>query len=259
MAVLGPGGSLAAAKQNEKNKNPGGKSVGAGTQAISGGLTQTQARVIGPGASVAASKTPGGLTGRVPGRTDASGDSDAAPTITRVGTPSVLPAGATMTPNATDTTDITGRPKYQGTSPYVSDPSAGQIAGALLGVVPGGAGLVNRALGLGMSLLGGENPVTGDDGGALGREIDGARGVKPGPVTGYTGNSVASSTNSRGDRPSDDSRLLDRAATAATAALTGDASPALDASVDYSGVRLSDRRKPRDLSDQELISLMKVA
>lgn len=172
-----------------------------------------------------------------------TGGGDEAPTITRTAPTQVLPSGATLTPNNTDTYDTTGRLKSQGTSPYVSDPSAGQIAGALLGAAPV-AGTLNRAAGLAAGLANGDNPVSGDDGGMLGRMIDGLRGVKPGAVTGYTGNRVASSTNSRGDQ-GDDTRMADRAGAAATAALTGD-SVGAGTSALFSDVTLADRRKPRN-------------
>lgn len=252
MAVMGPGGSVAASKTaggmtgrtTDKDRNGKG---GAGTAALTGEQNTRQAAgLLGPGASIAASKTPGGMTGgNYSTKSTGAGNNTA-------------PDGGPLlnTPNATDTTDLTGRPKYQGTSPYVADPSLGQFAGAILGLAPG-VGTLNRLAGVGMSLADGDSPVAGDDGGAVGRLLDGARGVKPGGTTGYVGNRVASSSNSRsGERAVDDTRLADRASAAGTAALTGDGPDSGGAGTGalFSDVALADRRKPRsDLAGTNML------
>jgi hypothetical protein len=75
-------------------------------------------------------------------------------------------------------------------------------------------------------------------------------------VDGYVGNRVAPNTNSRNDRPSDDTRLLDRSSAAATNALTGDTPSPSGAGTDalFSDVMLSDRRKPKsDLAGTNML------
>lgn len=175
---------------------------------------------------------------------------DVAPTITRT----TLPAGVSPTPSAAETYDRTGRLKTMGTSPYVSDPSIGQLVGAGVAAAPV-AGTLNALGGVAARAINGDSQTDTFDGGMIGRMIDGARGVSPGPTTGYSGNSVASSDHARGARPSDDSRIMDRAGAAATAALLGDGPDSGAAGTDalFSDVQLADRRKRSDFAGTNML------
>jgi hypothetical protein len=136
-----------------------------------------------------------------------------------------------------------------GTTPYVADQSLGQLSGLLASVIPG-VSTINTIGGLLANALRGK-PVVGDtyDGGLVGQTIDEGMGQTPGRVVGYTGSPVASSTNSRGERPSGDSRPMDRGGVAqSTGDLpdTGGASGLDDGGAEFSSVRLADRRRPYD-------------
>lgn len=278
--MASPGSQSAGREQAKQDKaksdrTAGGQLGGAGTSALSSGATGAQAgrldrdqqtavngRLAGtadnPGTAgkstassgdsdataaglLSAMTKPSGPTG--PAGTNALTGGDNAPTFSRRGAPGDL----SSSPDSADKYDITGRLLSEGTSPYVSDPSIGQLVGAGLTAAPM-AGSLNNAVGAGESALDGGKFGDSYDGGAIGRLIDGMRGVQPGPVTGFTGSRVSSSTNSRGGELSsvDDPRLADRASAAATNALTGDA-PTVGAGTDalFSDVALTDRRKPR--------------
>jgi len=249
MAVFGPGGSIAAAKANEKNKTPSGKSLGTGTDAIVGGGAQAQSKAYGPGASLAAAQTPAGKAvdaavraGYTTKSTGSSGGNT--PTIERVGTPTQLPPDWSPTSSPVDTTDNTGRLKTQGMTSYVPHPSLGQIVGAVTML---GSPLSAITGPVDAALNGGKFT-----GGPFGRILDGMRGVEPGEAVGYVGNRVASSTNSRGGaRATDDTRLFDRVSAAAGDELVGGATGDVatggdDGGAEFSSVRLADRRRPYD-------------
>lgn len=70
-----------------------------------------------------------------------------------------------------------------GATPFVADPSIGQVAGALTSLVPG-AGTMNNLGGAAMGLLHGGNFGDTYNGGMLGSAIDHMLGGTPGPITG---------------------------------------------------------------------------
>lgn len=199
------------------------KPSGAGTDALHG-----------PGGSVAAADTPGGMTGGAPGATTkstATGDTPA-------GTAALLRPPVTR-PGLDDGTTVPG---YGPDSPA----SGGQVVSAL-GLA---SGVTNPA---GMLA----NGLTEDDTNRtlFGRQWDATFGGTPGtPVA--TRNPIANNSLSRGDNASvDDTRLEDRASGAATAALTGDA-PSSGAGTDalFSDVALQDRKKPKsDLAGTNML------
>jgi hypothetical protein len=200
---------------------PGGKSTGSGS---------------GPQTASAILSTPRAPTSPTP--------DDQAPTITRLSAPKALPPDWSSQPSSADTYDRTGRLLTSGSSSYVPNPSAGQIFGALSSIGPYGA--LTSSAAVAASALNGDTTY---DGGAIGRVIDGIRGVAPGQSVGFVGNHVASNTNARGDRPADDTRLMDRSGAAARDALGGapdDGATGDDGDAEFSSVRLADRRRPYD-------------
>lgn len=69
-------------------------------------------------------------------------------------------------------------------TPYIADPSLGQILGAMLTAAPM-AGTMNNVMGVVNHLADGTSSFSSpSDGGAFGQMVDGFRGVKPGAVTG---------------------------------------------------------------------------
>jgi hypothetical protein len=139
--------------------------------------------------------------------------------------------------------DKTGRLVADGGIANVPNASLGQIVGAAVGAAPFGMGMLNSTGDYST------DPNQAPRGGWAGRFIDGIRGVEPGAVEGQVANRVASNTNARGDRPSDDTRLMDRASAAAQAGLNGGTptdSVGDDGGAEFSSVRLADRRRPYD-------------
>lgn len=86
-----------------------------------------------------------------------------------------------------------------GATPYVADPSIGQLAGMFTSAIPGIGGINNLA-GAGIDAADGGGFGDVYDGGALGQMIDKLFGSKPGAITGSTNPDAAqSSGNTRGD------------------------------------------------------------
>lgn len=80
-------------------------------------------------------------------------------------------------------------------TPYIADPSLGQILGAMLSAAPM-AGTMNNAMGIASNLAEGTESFSSPyDGGALGQMIDGVRGVKPGAVTGRSNPNLGGNQN----------------------------------------------------------------
>lgn len=232
MAARGPGGSIGAAANGGFNGN--------------GGQTKSNSSQGGGGAFT--SKLTQGFqdTDDRDRLTSGGPDTTGSPNLTGRTT---NPGGGVAQTRSADTpgqtSDRTGRPLTEGTTASISDPSLGQIVGALATPVPG-LGTANTVLGAASKLLSSGSLIGGYDGGAIGESIDGPRGVKPGAVDGSVGQSVASNLNSRATvRPSDDTRLEDVASGAATSALLGDAPDDGATGAAFSDVMLADRRKPR--------------
>lgn len=203
-----PGGKIG----SDRSKTNSGKSSGAGTNAMTGGYFGGAAR--DPGGQLASRNSPPA------GKPTAAGDSDQAPTFTRM--PAQLRPPATR-PGLTDGT-IAG---YGPDSPA----SPGQMLTSALTAL----GITNPAMMLGGMLTEDNFSRT-----LPGQRLDKSLGSIPGtPVA--TRNPIADNTNRRGD----DSRMSDRLFKSSLAELTGGVPDQGVGDTDYSTVQMADRRKPR--------------
>lgn len=200
-----------------------------------GGFMGDQMRPVGAGTNaLLGPATPG-----APG--------DVAPTITRTSTQPIVGPNPTY--------DNTGRPLTDGPVSSVPNASLGQKVGLFAGLAPFGIGALNAVPDRVDALTGDDTTGGAGTGGMIGRGIDALTGQRPGRVEGQVGNRVASSGNARGARPSDDSRIMDRAGAAATAALLGDGPDSGAAGTDalFSDVQLADRRKRSDFAGTNML------
>lgn len=86
----------------------------------------------------------------------------------------------------------------EGATPYIADPSLGQVFGSLMNLAPY-AGTMNTVGGIANNLMnGGLDFGKVYDGGAVGQMIDKMRGVTPGPVTGASNPNLNGNQTSRG-------------------------------------------------------------
>lgn len=228
MAVLGPGGSVAAGTAADKNKKngPGGQTnASSGAAGALRSLTDKAAQNAFAGGGLASpAASVGALTAGAQQGIDKLGGQGGK--SAGAGTNALL-RPPPVRPGLTDGTV----PGYGPDSPA----SAGQVVSAL-GLA---AGITNP---LGLAAGAASEDQTNRT--LLGRSVDSLFGGKPGtPV--QTRNPIANNTNTRGDvQQSQDGVLADRAGRSAAAALTGDA-PQTGTDALFSDVTLADRRKPK--------------
>lgn len=160
--------------------------------------------------------------------------------------------GLRGTPTGGAENTVTGRPYSDGVIPSISQPSPGQIVGALTSLVPGG--ILNSA-GDALDAVSGGAAPRNYRGGFVGEALDSALGSTPGEEDGDTPNRIASSTNARGDAGNYAPTL------AGTRAIVGDTDDsAIDAGSggDYSDVALQDvplnMRKKTGLAGTSLLT-----